>query len=286
MTAPIDAWRVIFNRSRELRVTPADGQFDKPSLTGVEQRWLEARRRADERQTTDARPARSLQSRLHKAIDRWSIEAVWIAAGLQQATAQIPPPKQAARERRDNSISDPTMSQVAATVATIERETILWAHLAGPCRLNGQPASDTSPLLHLCDDDTIAAVARQFGIDLPHVDELVDGLLGTPVTSTVAFNDIVNRAATWHTTAATTIKQTWMDLWQSGCDSATLEHLVTETETVARRTATIAWRLAVWSGRQEPTCTSCGGLKPDNRNQCGKCRTAQWRDRTSRNMAG
>lgn len=254
-----------------------DGRFDDlwtpGKLTDAEHGHLELRRLETERQVADDtdRPPRRLPSRMVKAVDRWSLEAGHVANGLTGATVTIPPSRRSDQGRRGTGPSDPTGGMLDATLAAVDREARAFAHLTGPCRLDR--TYDETGMLHVCPRETAVKLAADLDVDVDGR-QVVDGLLGTPPTTT-AWGDAVQTAQTWHTVVASEIKGRFYELWGTS-EPSQLEDIVTRTEQIARHMDGIAGRLAHWSSRVERQCR-CGGRKPDDANDCGRCRTAKWR---------
>ena len=257
-------------------------------LSPSESGWLEHRRVEAERALQEEQPSRRLPARMRKACDRWSVEAGWVAAGLEGATVTKLPDRETARAGRGgSSVSDPTSAALGAVLGSLERAAARWAHLTGPCPLDGTRShvaccGDTvmhgcAGFRHDCPPGAASTLGEWLGLDLaPAV--IVDGLLGTPVSSTGEFAAIVSRAALWHSTAAATLSGAWADAYRAGAEPSKLQTITTETEDLARRMATLAGYLADWSGRSEPRCADgCGGAKPQRAATCDRCR-----QRTSR----
>lgn len=247
-------------------------------LSAAEKAWVEQRRRDAEREASVDRPSRSLPGRARKATDRWSEESGWVALGLARATVDLPPQRQAGeRTRTGSGPSDPTGATLHAMLETVGREAEAWAHLAGPCPRDGEVDPDTRRI-HWCPGTATAVdVADMGGL---HVDceEIVDGLLGTPPSS-AAWPEMVDRAAAWHSMQALAVAGLWDEAWRAGREPSELESWVSAMEALSRRMTSLAGRLAVWSGRTERRCRTCGGKRPEDRNECGACRTAGWRER-------
>ncbi len=271
---------VVARLRRMVRDTRAE--HGRTPLTPAETRWLEHRAQEQARQAD--RPSRSLLSRIQKATDRWSEDAGWIAVGLEHATVTLPPASRPGGGRTPGP-SDPTAAQLHATLAELDRAVVKFAHLTGTCDRDGlrfDPDGNETPTgrLHECPDGTPADIADLTGLVLDP-EEIVDSLLGTPPTSTRAFTDAVHGAASWHTKTAADLRDRWQTAWQQGAEPALLETWTAATEQLARRITHLAGELAGWSGRFEATCNTCGGLKPAGRADCGRCRTAAWRQRNT-----
>jgi hypothetical protein len=264
--------------------TPA---WEPTPMRTAEQTWL-AQARAQQQRDAHDRPRRSLQYRMRKAVDRWSLESGWVALGLVNATAAAPPPARPSRGPRRSGMSDPTLAVTASTISAVERTADRWAHLIGPCPNDGQYVSigqrDDESILHECPAGSILELADALtGFDDGPSDglsalerialeahQLVDGLIGTPSSSRAAWNAIVSRAAKFHSAAATTIAGAWQEAWRAGAEPEQLERWADMTATIAGRSAAIAGGLAHWSGREEPRCAAgCGGAGPGT---CDRCR--------------
>ncbi|MBW3663558.1 MAG: hypothetical protein KY469_10700 [Actinobacteria bacterium] len=238
-------------------------------LTGPEQRWLTAQ--SDRQHEEAPRRSRSLTVRLNRAVDRYSLEAGWVAAALHNATAALPPQPQRATPRRGSGHADPTLSRVAATIDTAERAARTYAHLAGPCPLAGTDPGDCRCPASLTD------VAATVGLDLDPA-SIVDDLFGTPAT-TAAFTGAVSRAAAWHSKAASRLGGTWRDARSSGLGDEQLRPTVDTLDHLASQMRHLASTLAQWTNRGVRRCANgCGAAAPPNRATCGRCRTARWRE--------
>jgi hypothetical protein len=237
-------------------------------------RRLQTERQAAEDQD---RPSRRLPSRMQRAVDRWSEESGHVANGLAGATVTVPPSRQRQDVRGGSGPSNPTAGVLDAVLAAVDREAQSWAHLAGRCDDDGRlmTPDDGEPYTHVCPYDTVQDLARILDVDIDCT-QVVDGMLGTPPTSTIAWRDIVSHTASWHTQTSTYMLDAFRARWGT-CERVWAEDVVTRTEQLANRMATIAGRLAQWSTRTEASCTGCGGMKPADGNVCGRCRTAKWR---------
>jgi len=239
-------------------------------LNRHERRWLEQERTHDT-------PSRRLPSRIRKATDRWSVEASWIALGLTGATVTSPPAtRQHEKVGRRQGPSDPTAAVVYATLEDVSRSAERFAHLASTCAMEGQ--RDTLGRVHDCPGPHAVDLGDPAGIHLD-AETVVDGLVGTPPSSTAAFSRAVHDAAAWHTSTAVLLLDLWLTAYRDGAEPSVLEDWCCRTEELARRLAGLAGHLAEWSGRREEQCVTCGGMKPDGRRDCGRCRTAAWRAR-------
>jgi hypothetical protein len=282
-------------------------------LTRHETAWLEGRRRDAERAAAEGAPARSLTGRIAKACGIWGQEAAWIGQGLVGATVTLPPPRRQTRgQRRTSGPSDPTGAQVHATHDTVSREAETFAHLTGPCLLDGTKDHDRCcgavliagcrGFIHTCPQLSAVEVAERcwttnitavITVDGVQVDldatTVVDGLMGTPTSSPASFQLAVARAVTWHNTAAAKTLDGWRDRYREGVESSELETAVVAVEGLARRLRGQAGRLADWSGRRERECrTGCGAAVADhgpaaNRGgaACGRCRKRKHDERVS-----
>lgn len=229
-------------------------------LSKAEQRWLTGLRP----NTADRRPGRLL-GRAQKAADRWSIEAGYIAVGLTAASADGAPPVAPSGDRgRTVGYGDPVASAYGATVRHVESAARRWAHLTADC----------APDCTACGGPNGWRLAAQTAADVPDPADIVDGLLGTPPSSTAAWQAAVSRAATWHTIAAATISGAVVTMWRRGAETVAVEDAVAGMEQLARLTAGVAGSLSEWNGRQEPTCRIEGCRRPrePGRRVCMPCR--------------
>jgi hypothetical protein len=254
-------------------------------LNRHEAAWLDQRHHQAEREAREGPgPSRSLRGRIEKACDRWATDAVWIATGLNNATATLPPPARQTSGRRGSGPSDPTAAVIGQTYDTVQREAEAFAHLTGRCALDGTREHDRccgrtvrdgcKGHVHTCPDTPAS--------DLPGLSDpatVVDGLLGTPASSPTAFSAATGGAAAWHAAAAVQTLSAWREAWTAGREPSELEDWCVQVEMLQRRLSGLAGRLADWSGRRERKCRACDGVKPEDRATCGRCRTRAWRDR-------
>lgn len=240
-------------------------------LNGREDRWMEGRRLEAERHLAEVRerPSRSIPARMKTAVDRWSEQAGWVAAGLEGATVTRAPSPQGDGGRRGPGPSDPTGAQLQRTLDAIAEEVWEFAHLTGPCSLDGMPVNQDRVVderwgkEHRCATGSALDVADLVGLDVDP-DEVVDGLLGTPSSSTKAFHEAVGAAAAWHNVTASQVQGRFDQAWRDGVEPSILEDWTSRTQELARRMDALAGRLAEWSGRKERTCRAegCGAAVP------------------------
>lgn len=257
--------------------TPDDSPGWQPStLTDAEETWLA--RRLAEQASTD-RPSRSARGRMQKAVDRWSTEASWVALGLTSATATLPPPSRTTgKVGRQTGPSDPTGAVIDATWQEVSSAAWRWAHLTGPCPLDG--TRDELDRLHECPDAGTAIDVADLAYLHLDPDDIIDQLMGTPPSSSAAWTAACHQAATWHTQAAAQTMQAYVELDRAGAEPPHLERIVAAATQLASKMAGLAGALAGWSGRSERPCAAnCGGAAPEGRATCGRCRTAHWRAR-------
>lgn len=225
-------------------------------LRDGEQAWIERRRLEAERAAAEAaqqRPRR-LPGRMTRAADRWSVEAGWVALGLEHATVTTPPSSDS-QGRRGTTVPDPTGAALSATLAQVEHAAGRFAHLAGPCPADR--TRDDLGRLHECPDISATVIAGWLDLDLDPT-PVVDDLLGVSPSQTVAFRQAVSSMAAWHSMAAAHLADGWTQAWRAGMENSKADTVATLMEQGARRMAGLAGELAGWSGRRERTCRTPG----------------------------
>lgn len=252
--------------------TPDDSPGWTPSrYTDAEETWL-ARTLATK--ADQARPAyATVRRRMHTLLDSWLAETGHIVTGLTHATATIPPAATpSARTRGPAGPSDPTGTVLSSTWAAVDRAAVRFAHLTGPCLLQGRVFHDrccgSVPLdgcrgdVHDCGEVSAASLAGMFGVALPH-GEVVDGLVGTPPSAFRFGAKVVPAVGAWHAGAVSAVVSEFGLWWDEGAEPYELEAVVHEADRLVRALRSLAGSLAGWSGRQERRCAAgCGGAAP------------------------
>lgn len=248
-------------------------------LTKAEAAWLEQRHNQAEREARETRAPRSLRGRIDRACGKWAEDAAWVAIGLVNATATLPPPSRPGpRTRGAQGPSDPTAAVIGQTYDTVQREAEAFAHLTGRCVRDGVREHDRccgtvvhagcKGRMHECPDRPAADLPSVWADPTP----VVDALLGTPASSPKAFSGAAGLAASWHAQAAAQSLSAWRGGWQEGREPSELDDWCVQVEDLGRRMASLAGRLADWSGRRERTCR-CGGADVGRGARCPGCRS-------------
>lgn len=271
-----------------LAATPADAHLDRP-----ERRWLDQQRLQAELDAADGdrRRLAGPGSKINAAGRRWTNATTGVAAAIVNATVDLPPQPPARAGRNGTDISNPTDRAVTTVHDTIAHTCITLAHLIARC---------PNPACPICDDrrgarrrDTLTDLHDTLGIDpdpVTHDDDLpvtitdiVDGLLGTPPTSTASLATTVKLTAEACGALAKTLTDGWHTLRRAGADADLLTKVADRAAEIANRAAGLEASVAQWLPSRLRLCESDGCETPTQTGEktCGRCRTQKWRDKAS-----
>jgi hypothetical protein len=242
-------------------------ELDRPA-----RRWLEQRRRDAELAAVDGdrRMLVGEARKLKAAVERWCGAVGHVAAALANATVAAPPQPPPRSGRGGSDVADPTGARVEATWTAADQACVTFAHLAGRC---------ADPDCHVCTGDRpadcLTAIADTLGVPLD-LAATVDGLLGTPSSSTVAFQRMLDDTVAAYTAAAEQLREGWHEARRDGADPDVLTTVVDRTVRLAARMDGLVGAVTQWL----PTSpvrrceAGCGGAAPEYGKgaTCQRCR--------------
>lgn len=249
--------------------------LDRPSRRWLEQRRLDAELAAVGH---DRRRLIGKARKLRSAVERWQDASANVVRALRNATVESPPQPPPRSGRGGSDVSDPTLARIEATWNAVDHACVTYAHLAGPCAADG---------CHICTGDrrpdSLTAIANALGAPLD-LAVVIDALLGTPSSSTAAFDDALDSAEKAYAAAADQLQDAWHEARRAGADDDTLATLVDRTSNVAARMDGLVGAVTQWlpSSPVRRCAAGCGGAAPPvgKGATCQHCRD-QRRDRSA-----